>query len=67
MRPYKFLIVAVVQEVDDDGTVIAELRYDRQGHPLEVFGVDGLRVFADSFEQQLADARSPSSVGHNGS
>jgi hypothetical protein len=50
-RPYKFMIVSVVQEVDDEGTVVQELT---QENPVSVFGIDGLHRFADSFELDLA-------------
>lgn len=54
-RPYKFLIVPVIQEVDEDGTVVQEMSPEQ---PQTVFGVEGLRVFADTFELDLA-ARIP--------
>lgn len=50
-RPYKFLIIPVIQEVDDDGSVIQELS---QQEPTTVFGVDGLHKYADTFELDLA-------------
>lgn len=50
-RPYKFLIVPVIQEVDEEGNVIQELQPEQ---PVTVFGVDGLRQFADTFELDLA-------------
>jgi hypothetical protein len=46
-RPYKFLVVAVIQEVDDDGVVVRELQAQE---PTAVFGLDGLRKFADEFK-----------------
>jgi hypothetical protein len=45
-RPYKFLVVAVIQEIDDEGIVVQELQAQE---PTAVFGIDGLRKFADEF------------------
>lgn len=50
-RPYKFLIVPVIQDVDEDGNVVQELSAE---NPTTVFGIDGLRRFADTFELDLA-------------
>jgi hypothetical protein len=55
-RPYKFLVVPVIQEVDEDGNVTQEMSPEQ---PTAVFGVEGLKTFADSFELDLA-ARTPS-------
>jgi hypothetical protein len=54
-RPYKFLVVAVVQEVNDEGNVVREVTSEQ---PVAVFGVDGLKRFAENFELDLA-ASSP--------
>jgi hypothetical protein len=61
LRPYKFLVVPVVQEVDDDGVVIQERQPEQ---PTHVFGVDGLMQFASTFEESLA-AQSASMNGGN--
>ena len=50
-RPYKFLIVPVIQEVDEDGNVVQEMSPQQ---PTAVFGVEGLRQFADTYELNLA-------------
>jgi len=49
-RPYKFLVIPVIQEVDDDGVVISEASPEQ---PVPVFGIDGLHRFADGFEADL--------------
>jgi len=49
-RAYKFLVVPVIQEVDDDGNVTGELTPDQ---PVPVFGISGLHAFADNFEDEL--------------
>lgn len=54
-RPYKFLIVPVIQEIDEDGNVVQEMSPEQ---PQTVFGVEGLRRFAETFELDLA-ARTP--------
>ena len=51
LRPYKFLIIPVIQEIDDDGNVIQELNTEQ---PVPVFGLDGLHRFADNFPLDLA-------------
>jgi len=51
LRTYKFLVVPVVQQVDEHGTVVAELQPPQ---PDNVFGVDGLHRYADGFEAKLA-------------
>jgi len=50
-RPYKFLVMPVIQEIDDDGNVIQEMTPEQ---PITVYGVEGLRNFADTFEVNLA-------------
>jgi hypothetical protein len=49
-RAYKFLVVPVIQEVDDEGNVTGELTPDQ---PVPVFGISGLHAFADNFEDEL--------------
>jgi hypothetical protein len=49
-RPYKFQVIAVLQEHDDEGVVTGETVAD----PVIVFGVDKLREYADSFDESLA-------------
>lgn len=51
IRPYKFLVIPVVQEVDDDGNVIQEMSPEQ---PTHVYGVEGLKRFAENFEMELA-------------
>lgn len=52
LRPYKFLVMPVVQKIDEHGVVVAEGQGEQ---PDVVFGVDGLRRYADGFEQVLAE------------
>lgn len=54
-RPYKFLVISVIQEVDEDGEVVQEMTAEQ---PTAVFGIKGLHTFADTFELDLA-ARTP--------
>lgn len=57
IRPYKFQIVAIVQEVDEDDRVIGERPVTAgNGQPIEVFGVDGLVEFAKGFDARLGNA-----------
>jgi len=52
LRPYKFMIVPVIQVVDDEGKVIDEGTPEK---PDTVFGVEGLREYADGFESALRE------------
>jgi len=49
-KPYKFLIIPVIQELDEDGNVVSELTPEQ---PIPVFGIAGLHTFADNFEEDL--------------
>lgn len=58
LKPYKFLVQAIVQQVDDDGTVVAELGIggQQQGEPAVLFGVDSLVEWAREFPAKLDEA-----------
>lgn len=49
-RPYKFLVVPVVQTLDDEGDVVGE---SSPQQPDVVFGLEGLHRYADGFEAEL--------------
>lgn len=51
LRPYKFLVLPVLQVIDDDGNVTGE---QQPQQPDAVFGVDGLQRYADGFDDALA-------------
>jgi hypothetical protein len=55
LRPYKFQIVAVCQQVEDGQVVGEQIVAGPDGQPLVVYGLDGLREFADTFQAKLAD------------
>lgn len=59
-RPYKFLVTAVTQQVDDDGNVTGEatIASDPQGSPFVLFGTDALARWAEAFPTRLADVDS---------
>ena len=63
-RPYKFLVVPVVQELDEDENVVGE---SSPQQPEIVFGLDGLHRYADEFENNLnlkiATAMNGSQIG----
>lgn len=50
LRPYKFIVQAVVQQVDDE-VVTGEATLD----PVVVFGCDQLADFAAAFPAKLAE------------
>jgi hypothetical protein len=62
IRPYKFLVMPVVQELDDDGNVLQEMSPEQ---PIAVFGIEGLHRFADSYEADLM-ARISAQNGNKG-
>jgi hypothetical protein len=54
LRPYKFLVKAIPQIVDDDGIVLSE----HDGiQPVSVFGCEQLKAWADDFPTKLSDAQ----------
>lgn len=54
LRPYKFQVVPVCQKLED-GKVVGEQIIAAGDQPVTVFGVDGLREFAEGFEAKLAE------------
>jgi hypothetical protein len=56
LRPYKFQIIAVCQVIEDDEVKGEELVGNQNGEPVTVFGLAGLRAFADDFEGWLTVA-----------
>lgn len=60
LRSYKFLVVAVVQNVDDEGNVTGESHYaQKDGQPIVIFGTDALAKWAQDFPAKLASAQPP--------
>ena len=55
LKPYKFIVQAVVQQIDDDGNVRAELATE----PAVILGCDALKAWADDFPDKLAAAEDP--------
>ena len=51
LRVYKFVVMPVLQQVEDDGTVTNEVQPQQ---PDNVFGIDGLVRYAQGFEEALA-------------
>jgi len=63
-RPYKFLVVAVIQEVDEEGRVTQELSAQE---PTVLFGTEGLHRFANEFDvSQLTPAENLQQPPANG-
>lgn len=62
LRPYKFQIMPVCQRVEDGVVVGEHTLTSGNGQPIVVFGIDGLRAFADGFEDQLLAADGPKSA-----
>jgi hypothetical protein len=50
LRAYKFLVVPVLQSVDEDGTVVGEAQPEQ---PDTVYGVDALVRYAEGFEHAV--------------
>jgi hypothetical protein len=59
VRPYKFVVQAIVQRLDARGNVAGEIA----GQPVELFGCDALGEWATTFPDRLVAevANSPSS------
>lgn len=53
LRPYKFVVKAVPQIVDEDGDVIGE---EHGVEPVELIGVKQLVAWAEAFPEKLAEA-----------
>lgn len=58
LRPYKFQLVAIAQQLDDDGTVTGEatIGAGESGQPFVLFGVDALAKWAQDFPGLLDQA-----------
>lgn len=53
LRPFKFIVQAVLTEHDEEGNVVGE----RQAEPVALYGVDKLTKWAEDFDGQLAAAQ----------
>ena len=53
LRPYKFIVQAVPQVLDDEGNVVGE---STDVQPVALFGCDALAKWADEFPVKLAEA-----------
>ena len=60
LRPYKFLIIPVLQAVDDEDVVVTEVQPEQ---PDVVFGVEALARYADGFEAAVAAQNAAQSNG----
>jgi len=60
LRPYKFLIIPVLQAVDDEGEVVTEVQPEQ---PDVVFGIGALTRYADGFEAAVAAQNAAQSNG----
>ena len=56
LRPYKFLITPIAQQIDDTGAVTGEVTLGNGPQPLVVFGCEALAEFAEKFPDTLAEA-----------
>jgi len=63
LRPYKFLIIPVLQAVDDDGVVVTEVQPEQ---PDIVFGVEALERYAAGFEDAVAAQNAAQMNGQGG-
>lgn len=55
LRPYKFVVQAVVQQLDDDGEATGEL----EGQQVILFGCAALEKYAADFPKLLEAAQLP--------
>lgn len=58
LRPYKFLVQPVVQQVDEEGNVVGEVfaAGGPQNEPIVLFGVKALEEWARDFPKNLVQA-----------
>lgn len=49
LKPFKFLVQAVLIEEDEDGTIVGEQASQTQA----LYGIDALRKFVDTFEAEM--------------
>jgi len=63
LRPYKFLVISVAQQVNEDGAVVNEVSTEQ---PDVCFGISGLVSYAESFEQILAQREAQMNGGSDG-
>lgn len=52
LKPYKFVVQAIMIDVGDDGVVTGEA----VAQPVQLFGVDAIHEYADAFPSILAQA-----------
>jgi hypothetical protein len=65
LRPYKFIVQAIVQQVDEDGNVVGELPVGApNGDPVVLFGCDQLAEWAEAFPDKLGDAEQAAIAAH---
>ena len=55
LQPYKFIIQAVAQQIDDNGDVTGEATLE----PVIVYGCDRLAEWATAFPDRLASLKEP--------
>jgi len=53
LKPYKFAVTAIVQQVDSEGNIVGEV----QSEPVVLFGCDMLEQWARSFPTKLAETQ----------
>lgn len=63
LRSYKFLVQPVLQQVDDDGNVVAEVS---GREPDVVFGTEGLLAYLEQFPETLARVQARLAAEQNG-
>ena len=61
LKPYKFLVTPICQNVDDSGNVCSEqmLSQDNQNQPVVVFGIQQLTDFAAGFQAVIDQINQP--------
>jgi len=52
LKPYKFAVTAIVQQVDSEGNIVGEV----QSEPVVIFGCAALEQWARDFPTKLAEA-----------
>jgi hypothetical protein len=62
LKPFKFVVQAVLLEHDDGGVIIGE----HAAEPVALYGVDALRAWTDRFPDELARLNADRGAGEPG-
>jgi hypothetical protein len=59
LKPYKFIITPICQNVATNGDVLGEEALTNDGQPIVVYGIKALTEFAAKFQAELDQINQP--------